>query len=78
MPTVLRIGATRFFFYSNEGTEAPHIHIEHAGAVAKFWLSPVSLAHSRRFSSRELHRLEGQVAEHRQQILEAWREYFGA
>ena len=29
MPTVLRICAARFFFYSNEGSEPPHIHIEH-------------------------------------------------
>ncbi|MCB9870153.1 MAG: DUF4160 domain-containing protein [Planctomycetes bacterium] len=34
MPTVLRIGSTRFFFYSNEGNEPPHIHIEQAGALA--------------------------------------------
>ena len=43
MPTVRRIGSARFFFYSNEGTEPPHIHAEEAGAVAKFWLEPVSL-----------------------------------
>jgi hypothetical protein len=44
MPTVLRIGATRFFFFSNEGAEPAHIHIEQAGALAKFWLDPVALA----------------------------------
>lgn len=38
MPTVRQIGSARFFFYSNEGTEPPHIHVEQAGAVAKFWL----------------------------------------
>jgi hypothetical protein len=78
MPTVLRIGSARFLFYSNEGSEPPHIHIEQAGAVAKFWLEVVSLASSSRFSSRELRRLERQVEERREQFLEAWREYFGA
>lgn len=78
MPTVLRIGATRFFFYSNEGGEPPHIHVEQAGALAKFWLDPVSLAATSRFNGRELRRLEKLVLEHRQQFLEAWREYFGA
>ncbi|MFG0317901.1 MAG: DUF2442 domain-containing protein [Planctomycetota bacterium JB042] len=43
MPTVLRIGSTRFFFYSNERDEPPHVHVERAGGVAKFWLHPVSL-----------------------------------
>jgi len=43
MPTVRRIGSVRFFFYSNEATEPPHIHVEQAGGVAKFWLEPVSL-----------------------------------
>jgi hypothetical protein len=78
MPTVLRIRSTRFFFYSNEGSERAHIHIEQAGALAKFWLDPVSLAASSRFSGQELRQLERQVSEHRQQFLEAWHDYFGA
>jgi hypothetical protein len=76
MPTVLRIGAARFFFYSNEGLEPPHIHVEEAGAVAKFWLNPISLASSSRFSGHQLRRLERDVAEHRAEFLEAWREFF--
>jgi hypothetical protein len=78
MPTVLRIGATRFFFFSNEGTEPPHVHVEQAGALAKFWLSPISLAASTRFSGRELRHLEQLVIEHRQRFLEAWNEFFGS
>ncbi|MGE0144383.1 MAG: DUF4160 domain-containing protein [Planctomycetota bacterium] len=77
MPTVLRIGPARFFFYSNEGSEPPHIHVEQAGAVAKFWLDPVSLASSSRLSARELRRLEREVSEHRMNFLEAWHDYFG-
>lgn len=76
MPTVRRIGSTRFFFYSNEGTESPHIHVEQAGAVAKFWLDPVSLASSSRFRGHELRRLEQLVAEQQQEFLEAWRDFF--
>lgn len=41
MPTVLRIGAFRFFFYSNEGGEPPHIHIQRDRMLAKFWLQPI-------------------------------------
>ena len=76
MPTVRHIGSARFFFYSNEGTEPPHIHVEQAGAVAKFWLDPVSLAWSSRFRGHELRRLERDVAEHRDEFMEAWHEFF--
>ncbi|MGH8245034.1 MAG: DUF4160 domain-containing protein [Gammaproteobacteria bacterium] len=30
MPTVLRSGPHRFFFFSREGHEPPHVHIETA------------------------------------------------
>ena len=76
MPTVLRIGSARFFFFSNEGREPPHVHVEQAGSVAKFWLDPVSLAAKGRFRGRELRRLEREVVEHQREFLEAWREFF--
>jgi Domain of unknown function (DUF4160) len=44
MPTVLRVGPYRFFFYSGDGSEAPHVHVERDASVAKFWLDPVRLA----------------------------------
>ncbi|MCI0405089.1 MAG: DUF4160 domain-containing protein, partial [candidate division Zixibacteria bacterium] len=44
MPTVARIKGFRFFFFSNEGHEPPHIHVEHGDKYAKFWLEPVELA----------------------------------
>jgi hypothetical protein len=36
MPTVLRVSGCRFFFYSLEGSEPSHIHVEHGDNVAKF------------------------------------------
>ncbi len=75
MPTIRRIGSARFFF-SNEGAEPPQIHIEQAGAVAKFWLEPVSLASSSRFPGHELRRLERLVTKHRDEFLEAWHDFF--
>jgi Domain of unknown function (DUF4160) len=36
MPTVLRISGFRFFFYSMEESEPPHIYVEHGDNVAKF------------------------------------------
>ena len=38
MPTVLRWGPYRAFFYSNEGSEPPHVHVRSGDKEAKFWL----------------------------------------
>jgi hypothetical protein len=78
MPTVLRIGPYRFFFYSNENGESPHIHIQRERMLAKFWLQPVALASSTQFSSKELRKLEQLVFENRSAFLEAWNGYFGS
>jgi hypothetical protein len=77
MPTVLRQGPYRFYFYSNERGEPAHIHIRRERMLAKFWLEPVSLAVSSRFSAQELRRLESMVAQHREEFLEAWHEHLG-
>jgi hypothetical protein len=39
MPTVLRWGPYRAFFYSNERDEPAHVHVRAGGREAKFWLS---------------------------------------
>jgi hypothetical protein len=53
------------------------VHIDRDNLSAKFWLKPVSLARNRGFSARELRQIERIVQENRQQLLEAWNEYFG-
>ena len=78
MPTVLRVGPLRFFFYSNEAGEAPHVHVQRDRALAKVWLAPVALASSTRFKGHELRRIERIVIEHAEQLLEAWNDFFGA
>jgi hypothetical protein len=77
MPTVLRISGFRFFFYSLEGSEPAHIHVEQGDRVAKFWLDPVRLAESRGFRAHELNRLRALVIEHRVSFVEAWNAHFG-
>jgi hypothetical protein len=77
MPTVLRIGRFRFYFFSNEREEPPHIQFKAAEDQAKFWLSPTQPASSYGFSSRELNELERLVEEHEAVFLEAWNEHFG-
>lgn len=77
MPTVLRVGRYRFFFFSNEGAEPPHIHVQAAEDQAKFWLDPVDLVVNYGFNGRELSEVAKLVEQHRNELLEAWNEYFG-
>lgn len=76
MPTVLKIGAFRFFFFSNELGEPPHIHVQDGKKLAKFWLGNVALASSTNFKAHELNELEKLVQKHEKQFMEAWNEYF--
>lgn len=77
MPTVLRIGRFRFYFFSNEGEEPPHIHVKAAEDEAKFWLNPMELASNFGFSSRELNEIGRLVQNNEQFLLEVWNEHFG-
>jgi len=76
MPTILRNGAYRFFFYTNEPDEPPHIHIQHTNKLAKFWLHPVSLASSIRFRPHEIRELERIIKHNVDILIEAWNEHF--
>jgi Domain of unknown function (DUF4160) len=76
MPTVLRIGAFRFFFYANEGQEPAHIHVQADNRLAKFWLQPVNLANSVGFNAKELNQLLGLVRENETLFSEAWNDFF--
>ena len=76
MPTLAQIGPYRFFFYSNEGDEAPHVHVNRESKLAKFWLDPVGVAMAGRFRSHELREIERLVIEHQSVWIEAWHGYF--
>jgi hypothetical protein len=76
MPTVLRIGPYRFFFYAGDRQEPPHIHVERANNTAKFWLDPIRLQRSRRFRRNEINHIQKLIEEHREHLLRIWDEYF--
>jgi hypothetical protein len=76
MPTVLVSHGFRFFFFSGEGGEPPHIHVEHGDKVAKYWLEPAQLASSEGFRSHELTKIRAMVIEHKVLFLEKWNEHF--
>ncbi|MEN8174045.1 MAG: DUF4160 domain-containing protein [Chloroflexota bacterium] len=76
MPTVLRIGPYRFYFYSHEPNEPPHVHVDRDNLSAKFWLGSVQLARNIGFPPQELSRLEKMVKDHQEELMEKWNGYF--
>jgi hypothetical protein len=79
MPSVLRKGGFRFFFYANEGNprEPVHVHVEQGDNEAKVWLRPeVRLAYNDGFDARALREVLDLVEEHRARIEQVWNEFF--
>ena len=76
MPTGARVGPYRVFFYAGDHDEPPHVHIEHAGKVAKFWLDPIRLERSGGFARRDIARIQKLLRAHHTRLLEAWNDYF--
>lgn len=76
MPTVLRSGSYRFFFYAGDREEPPHVHVERDDYDAKFWLDPVRLQWSHGFAANEINKIERLVVENQQHLLDRWNEFF--
>ncbi len=76
MPTILRHGPYRFYFYSSDGNEPPHIHVARDDAVAKFWLDPFRCDHSLGFRAVEVRRIGGIIEAERLTLLKEWYEHF--
>jgi len=74
MPTVLRIGAYRFHFYSDEQQEPPHIHIGTPDGECKFWLDPIRLARNKGIAPHILREIEKLVYEHQTFLKEKYHE----
>jgi len=77
MPTILRAGPYRFFFYAGDRDEPRHVHVERDDKIAKFWLNPIRLQGSGGFSRVEIARIENLIRIRHSKLLEAWNEYFG-
>ena len=74
MPTILRAHGFRFFFFSEEGNEPPHVHVSKGDGVAKYWLGPVKLAHSDGFKASELRSIADILEKHEAELIRKWHE----
>ena len=78
MPTVQDIlGPYRFYFYSFDCNEPPHIHVRRERMTCKFWLDSVELARNHGFTARELNQIRAIIKEELNRIQEAWSEHCG-
>ena len=75
MPTVLSIGSFRFHFYSNEGNEPAHIHIESPDGECKFWLDPIILAYNKGIPTHKVRKIEQLTYENKALFIEKYYEY---
>ena len=71
MPTVLRSGPYRFYFYSHEPNEPPHVHVDRDELSAKFWLDPIGLARNFGFSAHEVNTVQSLVETNQKELMEA-------
>jgi hypothetical protein len=75
VPTVLRAGPYRVYFFSHEPTEPAHV--DRDDQSAKFWLQPIRLALNLGFSPVELRRIQQLLKENETSLTEKWDESFG-
>jgi hypothetical protein len=76
VPTVHREAGCTFYFYAEEGTEPPHVHVDKGDGTAKLWLQPVRLARAEGLKVSELRQII-RIAERQQEmLLNKWNEFF--
>lgn len=76
MPTVLNIKGYRFFFWSNEKGEPIHVHVEKAGASAKFWLEPIEEVYSYGFTGKQRKEILKILQSNYNTLRNKWHEHF--
>lgn len=76
MPTIDNRNGFRFFFYSNEGSEPPHVHIIGHGGEAKIWLQTCEIAWFCNLSPAHLRWIKSYTKRNMVLYLERWNERF--
>jgi hypothetical protein len=77
MPTILRWGPYRAFFYSADGAEPAHVHVRSGDMEAKFWLHDLTIAVNAGFRRHEIGGIIRHLRTHQADLMDAWNEHFG-
>ena len=81
MPTAFYDSGFRFFFYSSDGLEPRHVHVEKGvgGETGKWWLEPtVRLARPTKLGTRDQNAVRKIILARRRELIDAWNTHFGA
>ena len=78
MPTTVRIGPYRFYFYSYDCVEPRHTHVDRGPLSAKFWLDPdVALGNNHGFRRNELRDIERLIRDNVEKLRHEWDDFCG-
>lgn len=77
MPSIFRKLGFRFFFYSDEGNEPPHVHVEKGEGRGKYWIDPVEKDYMKDFNRQDEKKADKIVHEKQNYFKRKWYEYFG-
>jgi hypothetical protein len=72
MPTALRSGPYRIYFYAYDCKEPRQVHVDRDNLSAQFWLDPLSLVENRGFSRKELRDIEEIIKNDMETLKNAW------
>jgi len=77
VPKALPVTLSRgfHFFYSEEGNEPAHVHVEGGDGACKWWLEPVEPAWNDGVKAGDMRKIRAVIEEHRELLLERWREH---
>ena len=75
MPTVLREGPYRFFFYSRDCSEPLHVHVETSDGSCKVWVASLETVQAIGLSNKEINEIVDLVEKHRETIEIKWNEH---
>jgi len=65
MPKPLLKEGFSLYFWSEEGSEPPHVHVSKGGGLAKWWLAPsIHVEYSNGFKKQEQRRIRELTEEH--------------
>jgi len=76
MPTVLRWKGHRFYFWSGDESEPPHVHVDKDGKSAKVWLHSLTVAYNDGYRTHEMTAILEIVYENRDHLMRLWNEHF--
>ncbi|MGH7928376.1 MAG: DUF4160 domain-containing protein [Candidatus Binatia bacterium] len=77
MPTLLRWKGYRFFFWSGDRGEPPHVHVKKGAGEVKVWLDPVRSGTAVDLRAHEVNEILRKVQEQQTAFVGAWHDHFG-